>query len=349
MQRATAASAVEEAVDSCLRFLLDARSSAGCWTEWELPPGASSIWTTAYVGLQIHRLAVPLKARAAPALRSAARWLKQNELEGGGWGYSDQTGCDADSTANAVLFLRRSGEPVPAATYLRLLRFQHADGGFSTYGADEGLGSWGTPHVDVSAVAGLAVQPIAEAFERAVRYVVRGRRADGLWNSFWWSSPLYATRASLSLLQKLDFAPEVTTTRTTLQQFVPQNAFERALLLDALRLCGCAPAFADEVAATLAEEQLSDGSWQSAPILRVTDRACTTPWNSPDSGRMYADTDRLFTSATVLAALAGHLARDLGGGGAMIRQFGKHRPAGRILAGGPPAPVAGGNRRRPTF
>lgn len=309
MQEATAASAIEGAIGSCLNFLLDARSNEGCWSEWDLPPGRSSTWTTAYIGLQMRALAAPLNSRAAPALRSAVRWLKQNELGSGGWGYSDLTGCDADSTANAVLFLRRSGQSPPAATYLRLLRFQQADGGFSTFGADEGLGSWGTTHVDVSAVAGLAVRPIQQAFNRAVAYVLRGRTADGLWNSFWWSSPLYATRASVSLLRTVDPQLELTTTRTSLQQIVPTNAFERALLLDALRLCDGAPGLAATLAVSLAEEQFSDGSWPSAPILRITHRTCTTPWSSLDSGELYADTDRLFTSATVLSALAGHLGR----------------------------------------
>jgi hypothetical protein len=309
MPGATAASAVEGAIGSCLDFLLDARSNEGCWSEWDLPPGRSSTWTTAYVGLQIRELAAPLNSLVAPALRSAARWLQQNELGGGGWGYSELTGCDADSTANAVLFLRRSGEPPSAATYLRLLRFQQADGGFSTYDADEGLGSWGITHIDVSAVAGLAIQPIEEAFDRAVGYILRGRTADGLWNSFWWSSSLYATRASLALLRTVNPGLEVTTTRTSLRQIVPQNAFERALLLDALGLCDGPPELADALAASLAEEQFSDGSWPSAPILRITHRTCTTPWNSPDAGELYADTDRLFTSATVLAALARHLLR----------------------------------------
>jgi hypothetical protein len=38
----------------------------------------------------------------------------------------------------------------------------------------------------------------------------------------------------------------------------------------------------------------------------VTDRACATPWSHPHPGPLYADPDRLFTSATVLAALASY-------------------------------------------
>jgi hypothetical protein len=299
----------EEAVRSCLGFLLDRRSKAGCWTDWDLPPGRSSTWTTAYVGLRIAELPDRLRTPSAGALRSAARWLQDDELAGGGWAYSDRTGCDADSTAHAVLFLERAGAPVADASYRRLLRFQQADGGFSTYGADEGLGSWGVSHPDVSAVAALAVRTVPDAFERALDYVHGQRTADGLWNSFWWSTPLYGTRASLALLCAVDAPVDLRATRTALGRTTPANAFERALLLDALHLCDGAPALCDALAATLVEEQLADGSWPSAPILRITRRTCTEPWKAPDAGELYRDTDRLFTSATVVAVLGRHLAR----------------------------------------
>ena len=312
MRGAPPAPAIDEAVRSCVGFLLDGQSNAGCWTDWDLPPGRSSMWTTAYVGLQISELPVRVKAPAASALRAAAQWLQRNQLAGGGWGYSDLTGCDADSTAHAVLFLSRVRASIPTATYLRLLEFQQADGGFSTYGHDEGLGSWGITHPDVSAVAALAVRPVAGAFGRAVEYVLRRRTPGGLWNSFWWSSPLYATRASLVLLQAAGSLLDLTPTRTALQAMTAENAFERALLLDALDLCDSARTHTDGLATSLAEEQLADGSWPSEPVLRITYRTCTAPWDALDAGELYADTDRLFTSATVLAALTRHLARTQG-------------------------------------
>jgi hypothetical protein len=298
-----------EAVRACLDFLLDRRSDAGCWIDWELPPGRSSTWTTAYVGLRASELPAPLKAPAAGALRSAARWLQENELAGGGWGYSDRTGCDADSTAHAVLFLSMAGARVPEEAYRHLLRFQQEDGGFSTYGSDDGLGSWGIAHPDVSAVAALAVRPMPGALDRAVEYVLGQRTPDGLWNSFWWSSPLYATRASLALLRAVDASLDLGPTRAALHRTTPANAFERALLLESLHLCDDGAGLADELAAALAEEQLADGSWTSAPVLRITRRTCTAPWRSEDAGQLYADAGRRFTSATVLAALGRHLAR----------------------------------------
>lgn len=305
---AAATRAIEDRVRAGVGFLLDGRSS-GCWTDWDLPPGRSTTWNTAYVGLKIAGLPARFGAPASPALRSAARWLRRRELPGRGWGYSDRTARDADSTAHAILFLSRVAAPIPDGTYLSLLRYQQPDGGFSTYGADEGLGSWGNAHVDVSAAAALAVRPVADAFERTVGYVLGRRRPDGLWNSFWWSSPLYATRASLALLQAAGATVDLAPTRTTLRRARPGNAFERALRLEALDLCGEGPALTDALAADLAAEQLADGSWPSAPVLRVTRRTCTEPWRDPDAGELYADPDRLFTSATVVAALAHHVCR----------------------------------------
>jgi hypothetical protein len=295
-----------EALRAGLDFVLGGRSPAGCWTDWNLPPGRSSTWTSAYVGLRISELPPPLKAPAAGALRSAARWLGENELAEGGWGYSDRTGCDADSTAHAVLFLSAAGAPVSQSTYLRLFGFQQHDGGFSTYGSEDGLGSWGMAHPDVSAVAAVAVRPVPGAFARALEYVLSRRTREGLWNSFWWSSPLYATRAALALLRVAGTSLDLRPTRAALNRATPANAFERALLLNSLHLCGDGAGLADALAAELAEEQLGDGSWPSAPVLRITRRTCTEPWSSQDAGELYADPDRLFTSATVLAALGRH-------------------------------------------
>jgi hypothetical protein len=58
----------------------------------------------------------------------------------------------------------------------------------------------------------------------------------------------------------------------------------------------------------LVDDQLDDGSWESAPILRVTNRECTTPWECANAGPTYADEDRLFTSATAVTAVVQHVA-----------------------------------------
>ena len=252
------------------------------------------MWTTAYVGCQLAGLASQWQA---------ADWLAEHELPGGGWGYDETVGCDADSSAHAIVLLARSGRAVDDRSCLRLEGFRQPDGGFSTYGAADGLGSWGASHPDVTPVAALALLLARgrahPAVAPAVDYVTRGRNAEGLWSSFWWPTPLYATRASLAFLAATEARIDLASTRAALLQRETISAFERALLVDCLLLVGSG---ADELVDTLLCEQLADGSWPSVPSLRIPDRTCAAPWDE-EAGVLYADADRLFTTATVVGAL----------------------------------------------
>ncbi len=83
------------------------------------------------------------------------------------------------------------------------------------------------------------------------------------------------------------------------------NSFERALLLSSLLFFprGRERAILD-LLDQLVESQEADGSWESAPMLRVTRRDCFEPWKPGDPDRLYCDQNRLFTTATVLEALS---------------------------------------------
>jgi hypothetical protein len=54
----------------------------------------------------------------------------------------------------------------------------------------------------------------------------------------------------------------------------------------------------------LIELQLPDGSWCDAPVLRLTNNDCKTPWIEQNSGELFSDRQRLFTTATVLNSLS---------------------------------------------
>jgi hypothetical protein len=303
------AEALDRAIDASIGFLLQQQGADGRYTDWDLAPGPSSGWITGYVGCRLASLHGRFRQRTAAATLSAARWLIDNEADGGGWAYNDSVDCDADSTANAMLFLSLAGGPVAHRSDACLMSFQRPDGGFSTYRADEGLGSWGLSHVDVSAVCGCALLTRHDrrdaALERTIAYVAGQRNRDGLWDSFWWRSRLYATRNSLAFLRAADAPIDLASTRRGLHSVDAGNAFERALLLDSLLLAGVevGDGRIAELFEFLVRRQLGDGSWISEPILRVTRRDCTEPWNCANPGPLHADTRRLFTSATVLAAL----------------------------------------------
>jgi hypothetical protein len=94
--------------------------------------------------------------------------------------------------------------------------------------------------------------------------------------------------------------------RATLVAMAVESAFERALLLEALTQTG-ADVHCQRLA-TLVEqlvlEQLPDGGWPSAPMLRLSNRHGLDPAASTAAGPTFADPERLFTSATVLSALS---------------------------------------------
>ena len=315
--------AVQELLNACRRFLLRHQCRDGSWSDWDLPPGPSDSWTTAYVGYQL--AAAPSEPVSVPsAAARAAAWLSQREFASGGWGYNDRVGPDADSTAHALLLLSSQQMGPFAAGYECLVGFQKSDGGFSTYLGDQGLGSWGVSHPDVTAVAarailsipqaaaaGLPVRDRAAVIERALDYIARHRNPEGTWDSFWWSSPLYATAAALSLLSATGSPVAAEPTCSSLSRIHAENPFERGLCLDCYLHVLSDPRGRQSapLVKALISEQLPDGSWSSLPILRLTNRDCFDPARHDGAGPLFADPKRLFTSATVFGALSGFVRR----------------------------------------
>jgi hypothetical protein len=298
--------ALRAAIEAGVAYVLGRQAADGSWTDWELPPGASAPWTTAAVGYRLRLVPAGLSERTATARRAAADWLLANEFAAGGWGYNEAVGCDADSTASGILFLGSLRRPIRTRSHLRLAAFQRPDGGFSTYPADALMGSWGVSHSDVSAVAVLALltgypreDPVVA---RGIDYVLGQRDRGGGWNSFWWASPLYATSAGLALMRAIGVPAAMD--GWSLAQATPRNAFECALLISCLADMDAPPELACALDDELVAAQLSDGSWQSERILRVTRRDCFEPWIGGDCGALFADPARLFTSATALEALS---------------------------------------------
>jgi hypothetical protein len=284
--------------------VLASQDAEGVWTDWALPPGPSPYWTTADVGLRLSGLGPPHRAALAEPLAHAARWLTTQQAAGGGWGYNRAVEPDADSTSQALLFLAAAGRSAPPEASAFLARHQQPDGGFATFLPDALVGSWGLSHPEITPVALLALRAspggLPEAsLARGLAWVRSARRPDGLWNSFWWSTPLPATEVSLAFLAALG-TPEPPP--PALARRIPADSLETSLLLSITAAAG--PSLrVEELARRLLAEQADDGSWESAPALRVTARECERPWEAAEPGPLFADPGRLHGTATALAAL----------------------------------------------
>jgi hypothetical protein len=285
-----------------VEYLCRRQHPDGFWTEWALPPGESRAWTTAYIGWKLASL--PPDLMPAQALSRAADWLGAARFADGGWGYGPGTGPDADSTALAQLFLVSQGCHPPSVLRL-LLAHQQSDGGFATYTRAWNHGAWTLSQPEVTATVLLALLDEAPAFEpvaAAIRYLRAHRRVDGLWPSYWWTSPLYATDVALAGLGETA-AVEPERVAAAVRDVATPTAFDLALQVSCLRRLGDA-AGATASAMALTARQLADGSWPSGPVLRLTHRHVTAPWQASDAGPVFPDPHRLFATATAVAALA---------------------------------------------
>ncbi len=300
-------SPLDQAIAAGLDYILSLQSLDGSWTDWDLPPGSSSAWTTGYIGYKLSNLPQHLKTKASPHLKAGAEWLLRRQFAGGGWGYNTTVGTDADTTSCAVLALAYSGLPAPKSAYTLLTHHQQPDGGFATYLPGDGSGSWTVSHPDVTPLALLALltrpAPDRHCLDLGSENVKRQQNPDGTWNSFWWDSFLYGTEASLSFLHAQNVAVPLIPGIAIVQ---PANAFEGALLISSLLYSQPAGfrAAVRELADQLVAEQQPDGSWKSAAILRITRRDCFEPWASRSPGPLFADPQRLFTTSTVINALS---------------------------------------------
>lgn len=290
---------VAAAVGRGLRWLNRAQRQ-GCWSDYSLPVGTADAWVTAYVLAQLPGLPAGPARRPADA---ALRWLLSARTPGGGWGYNGTCDDDADSTGLALRALRSRGLPVPPEALAVLQRCRHPDGGVATYppGSLPG-GAWAAPTADVTATA---VAGLGTGAARAASWLLGQRGDNGLWSPYWWLTPLYPTASSLDLLTGPHRRPVadriLEPTRAAVRHYVPDGAFETALLLRC-RLALRVPA-PHEPLRSLLDRQNRDGSWPASAHLRLTTPTVHEPWNVVDAGTVHLDHRGILTTATVLGVL----------------------------------------------
>jgi squalene-hopene/tetraprenyl-beta-curcumene cyclase len=298
----------------------------------------SSQWVTAYVGQVLARAG----ANQA-SLERARDWLLGHAHATGGWGFSLATPADADSTANVVHFLSHwRGTPAWDAALAeagaQLLRYwDEPAGGFRTYRPAEkpSLNGWASypgstwcdVHLCVTALAAEALhasgderyRPVLEACARMVR---DWQRPEGFWEAYWWHGRTYTTFHAARLLSLYGEASEPVARATRWLLGAQQESggwgngtggeaapFHTALALATLLLEGGVQRHGPTLHAGLRwllRAQQSDGGWACAPIMRMPRPEVHAPWEDPEGCLLLpvlTDRNRLFTTATVLAAL----------------------------------------------
>lgn len=180
---------VEAAISKGIDYLILHQDKDGFWREFDLQPGASECWTTAWVGWCLtqatcadHLRQSRVEACCRRAL--AALWHARREA---GWGYNRATGPDADTISWVLRFSAACGMRTDPVAYLA--PYIDPGGRVHTFRESE-FGSWSDAHDDVAANVGLALltAPDAQVLTARVKQYLCGHFPG---QTFWWSTPTY--------------------------------------------------------------------------------------------------------------------------------------------------------------
>lgn len=278
-----------------------------------LEPGTSDSWTTAFVALVLTRVPrrklVDIATRLDAAIKRAVAFLlTTGRLDEHGlphWGYNGRAPTDADSTAHVALLLQAHAHIAAPAAAQALVAYQRSDGGIATFRRSRESDEWGHSHTDVTAVAIRALHHTNVATDvvaHAINFLQENVRANGSWQSYWWTTDHFATVAALRAFRDVGLsAPAALDVCSWCAVVADAPPFDDALRL-ALATLKEQKASAKALHARLLSTQHHDGSWASVPRLRVTD-PYAPPSDVTTRTQIVADTKRIYTTAHVLHAL----------------------------------------------
>jgi squalene cyclase len=325
-------------IDDGTEFIKSQQYEDGLWRDFETMAGKSSEWVTGFV---LHAISGNATFKAVDA---ALRNLIKRQRANGGWSYNQYVPCDSDSSAWILLALSSYHVVEPEVVRKGILylgsHFDIGSGGFSTYNIRDGIhefikcpnielmAGWLQPHVDVTSVAIQSLVahgvPIAsEIIQKSCTYLAGQKDSCGLWKSYWWKGYAYSTFHALRALSMCHY----TDNRMTADALVSNQSedggwnysfseksevFQTAFVILSLLLYPdrrSIPAIKRGIK-WLVQQQNEDGSWPSAPILRIPPPMVKNPqnikdWRNNDMGTriLVQDKGRVFTTAATLWAL----------------------------------------------
>ncbi len=289
------------AAQSALNALLSAQDEDSLWRDFMLPVGMSDQWVPAVVAIALARAGAALDdKRAIDAAAATHDALLSNRKHSAGFGFNGIVDADADSTAAVIMLghaLFRQAVPEDLAF---LLSHEQPDGGFATFICES---QWGVSHACVTAAVATSLpdRDLCERRCRLLSYLRQCRNSDGTWNSYWWSSSAYASRAALKLLRRLRPAQGELKPVTRRARLPMNTPFDRILALDIAVLLGeSSRSLSDRLNAVLVDER--SGRWAPSKSLRLTEPDSQVNATNP-KGRIFPDTNGIFSTALALDTL----------------------------------------------
>lgn len=314
--------AMRGALERSVTFLLSKASEGHRWADFETLAGPSDEWVSAYVG---YALAETDCVEGRAAAERAWGELRRCRTPGQGWGYHSLVPTDADSTLWALrlgaALNELEGEHVEGA--LRFLA-QHQDraGAFTTFAKDGPIREFTGLFGDVSFTGWCGVHPCVTAIAAgmphlpgatAAREWLRASQSvDGSWAAYWWVDPEYTTAFAVEALA-LDGDAKRAERAAFWACGRAGSPFARAWQVRILLAAPPNPSTSTALGETLSwllANQARDGSWPASAHLRIPPPHVIDPASWPDwvedgrgGGSVNDDPRRLFTTATVMAAL----------------------------------------------
>lgn len=326
------------ALDMAKNFITSHQNSDGSWEDYYNNAGLSNIWSTGFILSHISNLKTGF---TKDNIDNACSFLLQNR-QGNLWGYNTNWIEDTDSTTLALCALSMNKHNVSKEVN-DWLKWQKNNGGFSTY-PDSGrlskllnyefndLQGWTQNHTCVSGMAFYFMNSfMADAIEtqKLRNYMLTQQSPNGIWESYWWNSPLYSTCYFLqgyfsneTGLPKATIESALTSLLSFQQKdggfvdsYSNKSFFYTALALNTL--CSSPAVFsrfseeAKSAANYLLASQFTDGSFDSSyslqiPYPAIIDVKEVKEWKKSvksSTNIVVNDFMRLFTTAAVIKAL----------------------------------------------
>jgi squalene-hopene/tetraprenyl-beta-curcumene cyclase len=325
---------VEQAISRGLQYLINNINQDFAWPDFLTSAGEGKNWTTAFVGYNL--------AQLENTIDILPKVLQSNATKYGR--YNDDVLQDGDSTNFFIAFKSAMNQQVLKEEIKGWLRFRNADGGWVTYrdedklreflkiSRDVSMSGWMNAQHCVTAVSALVLLQVGDVgkdiYDQTCQYLISHQNAKGYWNSYWWTSPVYATSFSVLAMAANVSAKEHCKKAVQWLVSVQQadgswkngaHTTESSALYTALALRAIATFdddgnlykdAVDKGFEWLMQNQTEDGSWKSQRVLRIPSPDIENPdlvfhWRKSSFGTncVVDDHNRFFTTSTVVSTL----------------------------------------------